>query len=123
MVDTPGLSQELRLTNTLEEIKNYEDFPQVLVDALVATEDSRFFQHSGFDAARFTKATLGQLSGNSSAGGASTLSMQLAKNKFNGSDDSGLTGIIRKFKDVYISVFFMEKKIYQRRNHGILRKR
>ena len=98
-----------RLGSENRELKNYEDFPQVLVDALVATEDSRFFQHSGFDAARFTKATLGQLSGNSSAGGASTLSMQLAKNKFNGSDDSGLTGIIRKFKDIYMAVFKIEK--------------
>ena len=31
----------------------YNDLPQVFVDALVATEDSRFFQHNGFDAARF----------------------------------------------------------------------
>ena len=59
-------------------LKNYEDFPQVLVDALIATEDSRFFQHNGFDAARFLKASLGQLVGQSGGGGASTLSMQLS---------------------------------------------
>ena len=63
-------------------LKNYEDFPQVLVDALIATEDSRFFQHNGVDAARFLKASLGQLLGQSDAGGASTLSMQLSKNYF-----------------------------------------
>ena len=90
-------------------IKNYEDFPQVLVDALVATEDARFFQHSGFDAARFIKASAGQALGQSGAGGASTLSMQLAKNNFNGTEDSGLAGIIRKFKDIYMAVFKIEK--------------
>lgn len=90
-------------------IKNYEDFPQVLVDALVATEDSRFFQHSGFDAARFLKAGVGQLAGNSDAGGASTLSMQLAKNYFNGDDAHGISGVIRKFRDIYMAVFKIEK--------------
>lgn len=97
-----------RIGSENRELKNYEDFPQVLVDALVATEDARFFQHSGFDAARFTKASLGQLAGNSSAGGASTLSMQLAKNYFNGDEASGIEGIIRKFKDIYMAVFKIE---------------
>ena len=89
--------------------KNYEDFPQVLVDALVATEDSRFFQHSGIDAARFIKATLGQVAGDSDAGGASTLSMQIAKKKINGDEASGIEGIVRKFKDIYMAVFKIEK--------------
>src|SRR5699024_8015520 len=74
-------------------LKNYEDFPQVLVDALVATEDSRFFQHSGFDAARFLMASVGQVLGRSGAGGASTLSMQLSKNYFTSTEDSGIEGI------------------------------
>lgn len=89
--------------------KNYEDFPQVLVDALVATEDSRFFQHSGFDAARFLKASLGQFLGQSGAGGASTITMQLAKNYFTSTESSGIEGIIRKFTDIYMAVFKIEK--------------
>lgn len=88
----------------------YDKLPQVLVDAIVATEDSRFFQHNGVDGARFLKASVGQLLGNSSAGGASTLTMQVVKNNLTSTERSGLAGIIRKFKDVYISVFFMEKK-------------
>lgn len=89
--------------------KTYEELPQVLVDALVATEDARFFQHSGFDVARFIKASIGQALGSAGAGGASTLSMQLSKNYFNGTEDTGIEGIIRKFKDIYMSVFKIEK--------------
>ena len=55
----------------------YEKLPQVLIDAIIATEDSRFFQHNGVDFPRFLKASVGQLLGQSSAGGASTLTMQV----------------------------------------------
>ena len=88
----------------------YDDLPQVLVDAIVATEDSRFFQHNGVDVARFTKATIGQLLGRSDAGGASTLTMQLSKNSATNSEAHGIKGIIRKFQDIYLAVFVYEKK-------------
>ena len=58
----------------------YDELSQVFIDALIATEDSRFFQHNGFDLFRFLKASVGQLMGNSDAGGASTLTMQVVKN-------------------------------------------
>lgn len=88
----------------------YNDLPQVFVDALVAVEDSRYFQHNGFDAARFIKASLGQALGNSGAGGASTLTMQLVKNTYTSSEASGIRGIVRKFTDIYMAVFKLEKK-------------
>ncbi len=91
-----------------EKVK-YSELPQVLIDAIIATEDSRFFQHNGFDAPRFIKATIGQLLGNSSAGGASTLSMQVVKNSFTSTESSGIEGIIRKFTDIYLAVFKLEK--------------
>lgn len=88
----------------------YDELPQVLIDAIISTEDSRFYQHNGFDAPRFLKATVQQLFGNSDAGGASTLSMQVVKNSFtDASADSGIKGIIRKFTDIYLSVFKLEK--------------
>lgn len=88
----------------------YEELPQILIDALIATEDSRFYQHNGVDMARFLKASILQLLGQNDAGGASTLTMQVVKNNLTDTTSSGLAGIIRKFKDVYLSVFFMEKK-------------
>lgn len=88
----------------------YDELPQVLVDAIIATEDSRFFQHNGVDMARFMKASFFQLLGHSDAGGASTLTMQVSKNNLTSTNSSGIKGIIRKFKDVYISVFQIEKK-------------
>ena len=95
-----------------EKVK-YEQLPEVLVDAIIATEDARFYQHNGFDAPRFLKAFIGQVSGNSGAGGASTLTMQVVKNSFTdkyGEKTSGMEGITRKFEDIYLAVFKLEKE-------------
>lgn len=92
---------------------SYEDLPQVLIDAIVATEDSRFFEHNGVDLPRFIKATVLQLLGQNEAGGASTLTMQIVKNnltKKNKIETNPIKKIIRKFQDVYLAVFKVEKK-------------
>jgi len=56
----------------------YEDLPQHLVDALIATEDVRYYEHSGIDA----RGTLRAIMKAGSGGGASTISQQLAKQLF-----------------------------------------
>jgi len=108
MYDSEG-NEVIKLGSELRENVEYADLPEVLVDALVATEDSRFFQHNGFDAPRFIKASLGQLAGNEDAGGASTLSMQVIKNSLTSTEASGFQGIVRKFTDIYLAVFKLEK--------------
>ena len=90
------------------QLVEYEDLPQVLIDAIIATEDSRFFQHHGFDAPRFMKASLGYFTGKD-AGGASTLTMQVSKNTFTSTNSEGFEGIVRKFTDIYLSIFKIEK--------------
>lgn len=102
IIDTLGEQKRENVT--------YDELPEVLVDALIATEDSRFFQHNGVDLPRFLKASFGQLLGNSDAGGASTLTMQIAKNNLTSNASTGIKGIIRKFQDIYLSVFYIEKQ-------------
>lgn len=87
----------------------YEKMSEEMVNAIVATEDSRFFEHNGFDLPRFMKASFGQAMGQN-AGGASTLTMQVSKNQFTSTTSSGIAGIKRKFTDIYLSMFQIEKK-------------
>ena len=99
----------------VEKRKNvkYDELPEVLLDAIIATEDSRFMQHNGVDLPRFLKASFGQIinkiTGRGNAGGGSTLDMQVVKNRYTSTEDSGIEGIIRKFTDMYISMFKLEK--------------
>lgn len=101
-------NEAARLGTENREIVTYEELPESLIDAIIATEDSRYFQHDGIDLARFTKAVFGQLLGHSDAGGGSTLTMQVAKKAFTSSVDTGIKGIIRKFTDIYLAVFKIE---------------
>lgn len=89
-------------------VVTYDEIPEVVIDALIATEDSRFFQHNGLDLFRFLKASAFQFLGKKDAGGASTLSMQVIKNTYSNKKRHGIEGIIRKFKDIYMAVFKLE---------------
>lgn len=61
----------------------YEELPQHLVDALIATEDVRFYEHSGIDYKSLFRVILKTvILQDRSAGGGSTLSQQLVKNLF-----------------------------------------
>ena len=104
-----------KLGSEMREKVTYDELPEVLIDAIIATEDSRYFQHNGFDAPRFIKASIGQvaqklLHKGSNAGGASTLTMQVVKNSLtNAYATEGIKGIIRKFEDIYLAIFKIEK--------------
>jgi len=58
----------------------FADIPKVLIDAVTAAEDKRFFQHQGFDPLRIIKAAYVDLKEGRKEQGASTLSQQLARN-------------------------------------------
>lgn len=79
----------------------YKDLPDNLVKALVATEDERFYEHSGIDFRGLARAVakLGK------GGGASTITQQLAKNLFTKKPSSNkIERIIQKVKEWVIAV-------------------
>ncbi|WP_372773949.1 transglycosylase domain-containing protein [Mangrovibacterium sp.] len=83
----------------------YEQLPENLVNALLATEDVRFYKHSGIDLRGLGRVVKGIMTGDSSSGGGSTLSQQLAKMLFPRLDmESKLDLVMRKFKEWVIAV-------------------
>ncbi len=79
----------------------YDDLPKQLIDALVATEDARYFEHSGIDA-RGTLRAIVKLGG---GGGASTISQQLAKQLFHGEGSPNMfERILQKVKEWIIAI-------------------
>lgn len=85
---------------------NYEDLPGHLVNALVATEDERFYSHSGIDA----KGTARALIYLGDKGGASTITQQLSKLLFSDPNKRGtFNRIIQKVKEWVIAIRLEEQ--------------
>lgn len=73
------------------------------VNAYVAIEDKRFYEHTGIDLLRTAKATVSYAlhRGNTSdVGGGSTITQQLVKNLMKDDDDSGMAGVERKIREM-----------------------
>ena len=107
LLDSSG-AEITRLGAERREKISFDDMPDVLLDAIIATEDSRFFQHNGIDLPRFTRAVIGQAMGRN-AGGGSTLTMQVSKNNYTSVVATGFEGVKRKFTDIYMSIFEIER--------------
>ena len=93
----------------IRENVTYEMLPQTTIDAFLAIEDSRFFEHNGFDIPRFIKAILENLKTMSFSQGGSTFTMQLVKNTYFASEDSeaadsGWAGVNRKIGEIYLAL-------------------
>jgi penicillin-binding protein 1A len=74
----------------------FKDLPDNLVNALIATEDERFYEHSGIDFRGLARAIVKLGKG----GGASTITQQLAKNLFNkGGSSSTVKRLTQKVKE------------------------
>ena len=74
---------EIRSYGTVySEVVRTEELPQFVVDAIIATEDRRFYQHFGFDAISFTRAMIANAVAGRYVQGGSTITQQVAKNLF-----------------------------------------
>lgn len=88
---------------------SYEQMPNSLVDAFLSIEDSRFFEHFGFDIPRFSKAILENLKAGNFAQGGSTFDMQLIKNTYFQIDDGDNSTIAekkvsRKLQEIFLAI-------------------
>ncbi len=85
-------------------VLEYNEFSQYLIDALIATEDSRFFEHHGIDFRSLIRVFFKTLLlGDRSAGGGSTITQQLAKNIYHRQDYPYFSIIITKFREMLIA--------------------
>jgi penicillin-binding protein 1A len=83
---------------------SYGQIPANLINALIATEDSRFFEHKGIDSRSLFRVLFKTLILNDrSSGGGSTISQQLAKNMFGRKKTGRLTLLITKTKEAILA--------------------
>lgn len=82
----------------------YDDLPKHLIDALVSTEDARFFQHEGVDGRSYLRVFFRTLLGrDKSGGGGSTISQQIVKNLYGRQRHGPLTIPVNKMKEALVA--------------------
>ncbi|WP_291966925.1 transglycosylase domain-containing protein [Maribacter sp.] len=83
---------------------SYKDFPEHLIQALIAIEDERFYEHSGVDLRSLLRVGFKTvLLGDNSSGGGSTLTQQLAKNLYPRKERNKTNIVVNKIKEMIIA--------------------
>jgi penicillin-binding protein 1B len=100
------LSNAIDRSREKRRIVTYQEIPQVLINAVLAAEDRRFFSHSGIDPIRIIKALMVDVWEGDTTQGASTLTQQFVKNYFLTPERTWR----RKFADAYMSIL-LEKRL------------
>lgn len=100
--------------NEIREDVSYEQIPQSVIDAFLSIEDSRYYDHHGFDLPRFMAAAVSNLRSGSLGQGGSTLTMQMIDNAFTKNQEakieaekgsvSKLEAIKLKIQEIYLAL-------------------
>jgi penicillin-binding protein 1A len=93
-------------------IASYDDYPQVLRDALVSIEDKDFYRHSGINIWRIVGAAYRDIESGGKVQGASTLTMQLARNLFLSPDRSFYRKVQESLLAIQIERRFTKPQIF-----------
>jgi penicillin-binding protein 1A len=93
-------------------VKTYDDFPPVLRDALVSIEDKDFYTHSGINFWRIVGAAYRDVVSGGRVQGASTLTMQLARNLFLSPDRSFHRKVQETMLAIQIERHFTKPQIF-----------
>lgn len=97
---------ELPVKETLEEIRNQENFieydelPDIFINAVISVEDKRFFSHSGYDLISIGRAMITNIKDRELSEGGSTITQQIAKNIF----FSQRKEFTRKVAEVFVAI-------------------
>ena len=100
------LSNDVSSKSGRREVLSYGEIPEVLVHAILAIEDRRFFEHSGVDINGLARAVLRNVADDELAQGGSTITQQLVKNTYLTSEKT----LQRKYAEAMLS-FALERRL------------
>jgi penicillin-binding protein 1B len=100
------LSNAIGKTREKHRFVSYQELPQVLINAVLAAEDRRFFSHGGIDPIRILRAMIVNIREGENLQGASTLTQQFVKNYFLTSEPTWR----RKLADAYMAIL-LERRL------------
>jgi penicillin-binding protein 1A len=91
----------------------YADLPQMVIDAILATEDDRFFEHPGVDYQGLVRAAIELIKTGHKRQGGSTITMQVARNFFLSSEKTYLRKLTEIFLALKIERYLTKEEILE----------
>ena len=99
-VDEISLEDKVAAIRGKDSFTEYEELPQIYVQAVMAVEDKRFLRHMGVDPIAICRAVRNDILAGSFVEGGSTITQQLAKNLYFGQDKD----LVRKVAEVFVAL-------------------
>ncbi len=99
-------TEKLVMEGANREEASFDEIPEDLINAFIAIEDARFWENNGIDIRAILRAAKGVITGDSSAGGGSTITQQLIKNSVfgGGMEQTFKERLERKIQEQYLAV-------------------
>lgn len=99
-LEATPLDQKVKQVRAQESYTTFAELPETYVDAVIAAEDHRFYQHNGIDVIAIGRAVVNDIKAMSFVEGGSTITQQLAKNQYFTQEKR----LERKFAEVFVAV-------------------
>lgn len=96
-----------------EHYTNYEELPEIYIQAVISVEDKRFFQHPGIDVKSICRAIIHNIQAGALVEGGSTITQQLAKNLYFDQEKSFLRKIAEAFMAFDIEGHYTKEEIFE----------
>ena len=106
------LDQRVKQVQAQESYTAFEELPDTYVDAVLAAEDHRFYQHGGVDVIALGRALVNDLKAMSFVEGGSTITQQLAKNLYFTQDKQLTRKIAELFMAIHIEAKYSKEEIF-----------
>ena len=110
---------ELPIKETLDKIRaqenfiSYDELPDIFIDAVIAVEDKRFFNHTGVDLISIGRAVVTNLKDRDLSEGGSTITQQIAKNTFFSQKKEFTRKVAEVFVAIDIEKIYTKKEIFE----------
>ena len=107
------LDQKVRQVRAQESYTTFEELPDTYVQAVIAAEDHRFYQHSGIDVIAIGRALWNDLKAMSFVEGGSTITQQLAKNLYFTQEKELTRKVAEMFMAFHLEANYTKEEIFE----------
>ena len=112
-LEAAPLDQVVQKVRAQEGFTPFEDLPETYVDAVIAAEDHRFYQHHGVDPAAIGRALWNDLKALSFVEGGSTITQQLAKNLYFTQEKKLTRKVAEAFMALHLESRYSKEEIFE----------